>query len=61
MKAKVIHEFIDKHTTEIHKVNDILEISEERFEEILTVGKLIEKVAEVTEEKPKGRKKKEEK
>lgn len=61
MKVKVIHEFIDKHTTEIHKVNDILEISEERFEEILTVGKLIEKVAEVTEEKPKGRKKKEEK
>ncbi len=61
MKAKVIHEFIDKHTTEIHKVNDILEISEERFEEILQVGKLIEKVAEVTEEKPKGRKKKEEK
>ena len=44
MKAKVLHEFKDKHTGEMHKPGDVITISAERFEEILTVAPLVEKV-----------------
>lgn len=45
MKVKVLRKFLDKHTGEVHKPGDVLEITEERFEEILKVGKLVEKVS----------------
>lgn len=44
MKAKVLVKFIDKHTSEIHKVGDTITISEDRFKEILEVGPLVKKV-----------------
>lgn len=46
MKVVVLRKFLDKYTGEIHKPDDVLEITEERFEEILKVGKLVEKVSE---------------
>ena len=45
MKAKVLQKFKDKYSGEIHNEGDILNISKERFEEILTVAPLVEKVA----------------
>lgn len=54
MKAKVIKRFKDKYTGERYKVNRVLEISKERFDEILTVDKLVEEIKEeVKEEAPK--------
>ena len=44
MKAKVIKEFRDKHTGEIYKVGKTLTISEERYNEILTVGELVKEI-----------------
>ncbi len=52
MKAKVLQKFEDKYTKEIYKVNDVIDITEERFEEILTVGKFVERIEEPAEEKP---------
>lgn len=44
MKVKVLNRFKDKYTGEIHKVDDVLTISKERYEEILTVGQLVEAI-----------------
>lgn len=52
MKVKVLKKFRDKYTKRIHKVNDVLEVTEERYKEILQKGKLVEPVAEKTEEVP---------
>lgn len=46
MKVKVIKRFKDKHTGEVYPVGKILTISEDRFAEILTVGKLVEEIKE---------------
>lgn len=46
MKVKVLKQFRDKRTNEVHKAGKILTISKERFEEILTVGKLVEEIKE---------------
>ena len=61
MKVKVLKTFQDKYTGEIYKAGETITVSKERFEEILTVDKLVEEAAEeVAEEQPKksGRKKK---
>lgn len=42
MKAKVLKKFKDKKTGKIHKVGDIINVSKERFEEILKVDALVE-------------------
>lgn len=42
MKAKVLKKFKDKHSGKIHEVGDTLTISKERFNEILSVGPLVE-------------------
>lgn len=59
MKVKVLKKFIDKHTREIHKTNTILNITKERYEEIVSVDKgLVEVVAdEAPAEKKKAAKK----
>ena len=44
MKAKVLKQFKDKHSGEIHQVGSILTISRERYEEILTKGHLVEEI-----------------
>ena len=51
MKAKVLSRFKDKHNGKIHEPGEILTISKERFEEILTVAPLVEKIAEPKKQK----------
>jgi hypothetical protein len=46
MEVKVVKRFRDKHTNEIHKVNDVLTINKTRFKEILKVGAFVEEVNE---------------
>ena len=46
MKVKVLKDFRDKYTGERHNKDDILTVSKARFEEILTVDKLVEEVVE---------------
>lgn len=53
MKAKVLKQFRDKHTGELHKEGAMLNISRERFEEILTVGPLVEAIKTGKANKPK--------
>lgn len=59
MKVKVLKSFIDKHTFKVHKEGDLLTISKERYEEIVSVSEeLIEVVAdEAPTEKKKAAKK----
>jgi hypothetical protein len=63
MDARVKHIFRDKYTNRRYKVGEVITITEERFEEILSVGDLVEAVetVEETEKKPakKGKKKSE--
>jgi hypothetical protein len=42
-KVVCLQNFRDKHTFKIHEKGDIFEVTEERFEEILKVGKLVKK------------------
>lgn len=48
MKVKVTVDFRDKYTGKRHRTGDILEISEERYDEILNVGALVERINEDT-------------
>ena len=52
MKVKVLKRFKDKHTKEIHKVGDVLDVTKKRYEEILTKGKLVEEIDEEHTEAP---------
>lgn len=55
MKVKVTRKFQDKYTKKTYKVGDILDITEQRFEEIKSVDTgLVEKVAERTRNKKDG-------
>lgn len=45
MKAKVKISFRDKYTDELYKIGDVIEVTEERFDEILSVGDFIETVS----------------
>lgn len=53
MKVKVLKKFRDKYTKKIYKVDSVIEITKERFEEILKVDKLVEMVAEDPGAEPK--------
>lgn len=46
MKVICLQSFRDKHTKEIHKKGDVFIVNKERFAEILTVGKFVEKYNE---------------
>ena len=48
MKVKVIKPFQDKHTKEYYEINKILEITEDRYKEILMVDRLVEEIKEST-------------
>lgn len=50
MRAKVLKSFRDKYNHKVYKVGEILNISKKRYEEILKVDKLIEKVEEEKKE-----------
>lgn len=44
MWVKVVQKFKDKHTGEIHKVGDKLNLKKERIEEILSKGEYITEI-----------------
>lgn len=44
MKAKVLRAFKDKHNGKIYKAGDVITVSKDRYEEILTVGNLVEEI-----------------
>lgn len=44
MRAKVLEQFKDKHTGELHKKGSTITVSKERFKEILAVGPYVEAV-----------------
>ena len=50
MKVKVIYDFRDKHSGELHKKGETLTINKKRYEEILKVAPLVEEVKEEIEE-----------
>lgn len=51
MKAKVLRAFKDKHNGKIYKAGDVITISKDRFEEILTVANLVEEIKKEKVEK----------
>jgi hypothetical protein len=51
MKAKVLKRFKDKHSGEIYNAGDVITISKKRYDEILEVDRLVEKIAPEKEEK----------
>ena len=57
MKVKVIESFHDIHGGVLHRRDDVLEVSEDRYNEILKSGKYVEPIVEQKEEKPKRVKK----
>lgn len=52
MKAKVLKQFRDKHSGEIHKEGATITISKDRYREILTVGPLVEEIKNVKRSDP---------
>lgn len=44
MRAKVLSKFKDKHNGKVYKAGEVINISKERYEEILTVGNLVEEI-----------------
>lgn len=57
MKIKVISEFKDRHTDEIHKVGDVLDVTAERLVEIESAQKgIVAVVNDVTDEPAKEQK-----
>lgn len=42
MKVKVIKEFVDKHSGQLHKVGSTYECDEARFKEIQDAGSFVE-------------------
>ena len=44
MKAKVLRTFKDKHNGKTYNAGDVITISKDRYEEILTVGNLVEEI-----------------
>lgn len=44
MKVKVLHKFTDKHTGEQYRRGDVLDITEERYREIMRVANLVYKI-----------------
>ena len=46
MKVKVIQKFTDKYTGELYNKGDLLEITEERYNEIMSVGNFVFKIAQ---------------
>ena len=51
IKVVCLQKFRDKHTNKIRHKGDTFSVTEERFDEILKVGKLVEKATEPKTEK----------
>lgn len=46
MKVKVIREFMDKHTNELHEVGSVFDVTAKRLKEIQSVGDFVQEVKE---------------
>lgn len=46
MKAKVIKDYIDKHTRELHTAGETVTLTDERFAEIAAEGRYVEEIRE---------------
>lgn len=44
MKVKVLEKFKDKYNGKVYKKGQVINVTKERFDEILTVDKLVEEV-----------------
>ena len=53
MKVKVIEVFRDKYTNKVYKLNDDIEVTEERFKEINENNNYVEKIVENKKENKK--------
>ena len=58
MEAVVLKTFKDRHTGELHKKGATITISDERFEEILTVGPFVEALPDSPKKPTKKKEKK---
>lgn len=47
MRVEVVKKFIDRYTGDVHKVGDVLDITEKRYEEIKARGKFVKVLTEV--------------
>lgn len=58
MKVKVLKTYKDKHTKNLHKINEIIEMTAERFEEINSTsqGVFVEEIKEAKVEKQEPKK-----
>lgn len=50
MKAKVLANFRDKYTNELCEAGSVIEVSKDRYEEILDSGKFVEEIKKVRKE-----------
>lgn len=50
MKVKVIKSFIDKYTEEVYNIDDVIDCSEKRYNEIIKVGNFVEKITKKEKE-----------
>lgn len=57
MKVKVIREFVDKHTNELHEVGSTFDVTAKRLKEIQSVGDFVQEVKEVKSDEKKTDKK----
>lgn len=55
-QVKALKNFRDKHTGKIRKEGDIFKVTKERFDEIITVGVLVEKYTEPAKAEAKAEK-----
>ena len=53
MKVKVIEVFRDKYTNKVYKLNDDIEVTEERFKEINEKNNYVEKIVKNKKENKK--------
>lgn len=51
-EVKCLQNFRDKNTGKIRKAGDVFKVTEERFKEILEVGKFVEKHTEPKKDEP---------
>lgn len=56
MKVKVIREFVDKHTNELHPVGSVFNVTAKRMKEIQSAGDFVQEIKEVKEPEVKSEK-----
>ena len=54
MKVKVMKEFVDIHTKELHKVGEVMDVTKERLAEIRKVDKTLVKEVKEAVKKSEG-------